>query len=322
MERILSQDQIDAIVRNARGSQTAGSSDAARLVSPCTFRESRQLVTDKVKAISELLDTFARSLTISLGAQLGVAFEAKLASVEQLSHGEFLERIPPITYVMSLRVLPLNAAAVMQVDSNLVFPMIDLLLGGSGQNQDLARDVTEIEESIMQEVVSLICRDLGEMLGQLGIKFERDKRLKASQLQRFWAPTEKTLCINLEIRLLEVRASINLVLPAAVSNLLMRRLSHAKTTDESPVQAKQYLSERMLHCSFPGALELTAIDLTIRELVNMAPGNLINLRVPANEPASLQVAGRKIFEAFPVRSGSCRAAHIGEAITTLERTRA
>jgi flagellar motor switch protein FliM len=320
MERILSQDQIDAIVRNARGSQSAEDIDARRLITPCTFRESRQLVGDKVRAVSELLDTFVRNLTLSLGAQLSVPFEAKLASVEQLSYGEYLERIPPITFMMSLRVLPLTALAVMQIDNALVFPMIDILLGGTGQNQDMAREVTEIEEMIMEEVVGLVCRDLGVVVGQLGIKFEPEKRQKASQIQRFWAPTEKTLCINLEIRLLEVRASLNLVLPAAVSNPLMRRLAHTKAADESPIQAAEHLTERMLHCSFPAALELTAIDLTIRELISLAPGHLLDLRVPAGEPASLQVAGRKLFEAAPVRSGSCRAAHIGEPVTTLEPT--
>lgn len=323
MEKVLSQEEIDAMVRNARGVRGEDAQPAERTIEPCTFRQSTQLAGEQVRVISGLLETFARNLTQSLGAYLSVQFEAKLASVEQLSYGEFLERMPPVTYMVSLLVSPMNAFAALQIDNSLVFPLIDILLGGTGQCQESAREVSEIEEQIIEDVAGVVCRDLGEVLGPLGTELKLEKRQSPGQMQRFRAPTEKTLCVSLEIKLADVQGTISLVLPTAVSNPLIRKLFSGTPAAESPAPARsaRTLKERMLDCSFQAALELTAVELSIQEVLSFSPGGVYSLRVPASKQASLLVAGREVFAAAPVRQGSLRAAHIGEPRAALEEER-
>jgi len=48
-----------------------------------------------------------------------------------------------------------------QFDLSIAFPLIDLLLGGEGKGSLEPREVTEIEEQLLECVVQIVCRQLG-----------------------------------------------------------------------------------------------------------------------------------------------------------------
>ncbi len=106
-----------------------------------------------------LNDLFARNLTHNLAAWLRTRFQVNLVSAEQIVFNEFLLRIPEISYVASVRLEPLGALSVLQLDLALVPPIIDLLLGGEGRD-GTQRELTDIEESIVASVAEIICREL------------------------------------------------------------------------------------------------------------------------------------------------------------------
>ena len=110
------------------------------------LRQSRQLDSDHVQILTTLHDNLARRLGNSLAAYLRVGFEMNLVSIEQLTFREFMTRMPEMTYFTSLHILPIDARAIFQADLALVFPIVDVILGGDGVDQIEARELTEIEE--------------------------------------------------------------------------------------------------------------------------------------------------------------------------------
>jgi len=324
MERVLTQAEIDAMVQAASGRQNSRAQET-RTIKPCTFRQSGQLTGEQVAAVNGLHEGFARSLTQSLGAYLRVTFEANLVSVEQLAYSEFLERIPEVTYMMCFRVDQMSTAAAMQIDHSLVFPLVDILLGGIGQCEVLTREVSEIEEQIMEGVARIICRELEAAWTPLGSKLDLEGRQPPAQMQRFLAPTEKTLCLSFEVKLAETNGMLNLIFPVSISNTLLRKLSadwsygRSRPADRSSGQ----MITKMLDCAFPIELGIPQIKLPINTLAGLSTQNVCNLGIPVRKAASLIIAGRAAFEANPVRHGRLRAAQVGEqmALSREERKR-
>ena len=316
MERVLTQEEIDAMVRVASGRQDDSQPKETRSIKSCTFRQSGQLTGEQVAAVNSLHEGFARTLTQSLGAYLRVSFEVTLVSIEQLPYSEFLERIPEVTYMMCISVEQMNAGAAMQIDHSLVFPLVDILLGGVGHCEVFTREVSEIEEQIMESVARIICRELETAWTPLGTKLELDGRQPPAQMQRFLAPTEKTLCLSFEVKLLDTTGTLNLIFPVSISNTLLRKLSadwsygRSRPADRSGGQ----MTAKMLDCSFPIELGITAIKLPINTLAGLVPQTVCNLGIPVRKPASLIIAGREAFEANPVRQGRLRAAQVGQRI--------
>jgi flagellar motor switch protein FliM len=308
VDKVLNQDEIDAMFRAMRGEKSPA---ADHSIKAWNFR-GPGLGKEQVRAISGLHEGFARNLTHWLSAYLRVGFDCNLVSVEQLGYREVLVRVPDMAYLASLIVAPNNAMAVLQLELAPAFPIIDVLLGGPGAPGP-HRELTEIEEQILEDVVRIILRELGTAWTSLGLQFsfDFDQRQQPSQMQRLMPAGETTLALSFEIRIAESQGTLNLILPGVVSDTLMRKLSkeweyqrpRGATASDTRIRAQ------MLDALFDAEL---AVEVTVpaRQLLNLGAGDLLVFRYPADALAELRVAGKELFMARVARNGPHRAAQL------------
>jgi flagellar motor switch protein FliM len=316
MKKILSQDEIDALFDAAKQSKKGGAGH--KKVVACDLRKLGALNAEQVRVVTTLHESFARRLGNSLGAYLRVGFDMNLVSVEQILYSEFLSRLPEMTYLASLQVMPIDARATMQADLSLVFPIVDLVLGGSGADPIDPRELTEIEEQIFETVVRLIAKDLQTTWAPvLSIDIQFDQRQQHAQVQGLMLPTEKVLSLTFEIRLPDSRGTLNLAFPAVISNALLRKLSvQWSYAERIPSKESQHqLRDRVLESRFAVNLSLPPSPLSIRELVELEPGRVLVLPKRSQDAIDLNVAGKPMFRAFPIRHGSNRGARIERRVS-------
>jgi flagellar motor switch protein FliM len=311
MEKTLKQDEIDALFQAARSSTPeAPRTEVRARVVPYNFSSAGQISTDQLRAISMLNDLFARNLTHNLAAWLRTRFQVNLVSAEQIPFNEFLLRIPEISYVASVRLEPLGALSVLQLDLALAPPIIDLLLGGEGRDGPL-RELTDIEESILGSVVEIVCRELTAAWQPVGLSFNFERRQMQTQVARIMSVTEKTLCLSFEIRMPHSSGLLNLAFPAVVANTILRRLTsdwgrrrrHAGETRVRMESAAQRIR-------FGATLQLPTVRLPASVIENLEPGTVLRLDLAANALPEWRVGGQKLFSAQPIRMGAHRAARI------------
>jgi flagellar motor switch protein FliM len=311
MEKVLNQEEIDAMVRVARGGGRIEAPPPSQAhVELWDVRRAGQIGREQLQAITFLHEGFARNLTHSLGAYLRVVFATTLVSAEHLTYREYLQRIPETTYLASCRLDPIGVYAALQLDLKVAFPIIDLLLGGEGKGMVESREITEIEEQILDSVARIICRELGAAWQALSLEVGFEARLAAGEAQRLMPPEEKTLSLSFEVTMPEVRGGLNLAVPVTVSNALLRKIA-ADWSHHRPRAAgdsRQRLMRRLLECPFE--VELAAQDLCVplAALAELAPGTLLRFGRKAGEPASLLIAGVKMFHAAPAQRALTRAA--------------
>jgi len=313
MEKILNQAEIDALFR---ASQSASHSAPvkAKEFSPCDFRRVGQISERQMRAVSTLHESFARNLTAALGAYLRAVLEVNLVSVEQLTYQEFLQRIPDTAYLVSVLTQDPQAAAVLHIDLQLAFPFVDLLLGGAGKAESAVRELTAIEEEILETVTTIIVRELGMNWQPLGLELSIGQRQQPAQAQQLMSPTERTLSLSFELRLPEVRGTLSLVFPAVVSTRVLQRIDQqwAQQVRAASPELVERLRARMLRCLFPMELSLVNLVIKARELVALRPGQVLNLGCNVRKPAVLAISGCPRFQAEAARSGRKRAAHVLE----------
>ena len=273
-------------------------------------RRAGQIGREQLQAITSLHEGFARNLTHSLGAYLRVVFAATLVSAEHLTYREFLQRIPETTYLASCRLDPMGVNAALQLDLKVAFPIIDLLLGGEGKGMAATREITEIEEQILDSVARIVCRELGAAWQALALEVVFEQRLETGAAHRLMLPEEKTLSLSFEVTMPEVRGGLNVAVPAVVSNALLRKIS-ADWSHRRPrgaADSRERLMRRLLDCPFQA--ELGAKDVGCRERSGGPRSReLLSFARSAAEPASLLIAGQEMFRALPARCGT-RAARV------------
>jgi flagellar motor switch protein FliM len=323
MRKILSQEEIDALFSAAKDSPDPANVRRRR-VQTCDLRKLGTLNAEQVRVATTLHETFARRLGNSLGAYLRVGFEMNLVSVEQILYSEFLTRLPDLTYLASLRITPIDATATLQADLSLVFPIVDLVLGGSGEDAIEPRELTEIEEQIFETVARMLTRDLQTTwVPVLEISMEFDQRQQHAQIQGLMLPVEKVLSLTFEIRLPGSRGTLNLAFPAVAANALMRKLSEQWSHLERipSKETQQQLRSRLLESRFAVDLSLPPSPLSIREIVALEPGKVLVLPKRVQEPAYLNVAGKPMFLASPIRHGSGRGARVDRSVLLRARSK-
>lgn len=308
---MLKQDEIDALFEAARtATPEAARQEVRARVLPYSFSSAGQISTEQLRAISMLNDLFARNLTHNLAAWLRTRFQVNLVSAEQIPFNEFLLRIPEISYVASVRLEPLGALSVLQLEMSLAPPIIDLLLGGEGKEGAL-RELTDIEESILASVVEIICRELTSAWQPVSLSFNFERRQMQTQVARIMSVNEKTLCLSFEIRMPHASGLLNLAFPAVVANTILRRLTSdwgrmRRHSTES--RGRMELSARKIN--FGASLQLPSVRVPARTIENLEPGTVIRFDLPANTTPELRVGGQLLAEAQAVRQGSHRGARL------------
>ncbi|MGA2499256.1 MAG: hypothetical protein ABSH20_16070 [Tepidisphaeraceae bacterium] len=319
MEKTLKQDEIDALFQAARSTTPeAGKTEVRARVVPYNFSSAGQISTDQLRAISMLNDLFARNLTHNLAAWLRTRFQVNLVSAEQIQFNEFLLRIPEISYVASVRLEPLGALSVLQLDLALAPPIIDLLLGGEGRDGPL-RELTDIEESILGSVVEIICRELTAAWQPVGLSFNYERRQMQTQVARIMSVTEKTLCLSFEIRMPHSSGLLNLAFPAVVANTILRRLtSDWGRRRRHAGETRQRMEKAALKIHFGGTLQLPTVKLAASTIENLEPGMILRLDVPGEVLPEWRVGGQALSLAAPIRQGSHRAARMEQKLGEAE----
>jgi flagellar motor switch protein FliM len=312
VEKVLNQEQIDAMVRAVRGGKSGANSKETN-VTLWDARQAGQIGREQMRAINSLHETFARSLTHSLGAYLRMETTAALVSAEHLTYGEFMQRVPEMTYLATLQLGPMSETAVLQLDLSVAFPIIDVLLGGEGKGAPPERNISDIEEQILEILVNLICRELDSAWQDVVLKFTLPQRQSAEQIARLMPLEEKTLTLSFELTLAEARGTLILMVPAVVSNAMLRKMSAGWAVSARPKSqsgSRERLRQLMLDCPFRLELEMMPAAVSLKELASLAPGGVLALNRKIEEPARITAGGRELFTATPARKGTSRAASV------------
>jgi flagellar motor switch protein FliM len=316
MEKLLRQDEIDALFETALSSTpNVAAAPTQPAAAHYSFTSAGQISTEQLHAISILNDLFARNLTHNLAASLRSRFQVNLVSAEQIPFNEFLLRIPEINYVASVRLDPLGALSVLQLEMALAPPIIDLLLGGEGKEGPL-REVTDIEESILGSVVEIICRELTAAWQQVGLSFVFERRQMQTQVARMMSVNEKSLCLSFEIRMPHSSGLLNLAFPAVVSNTILRRLTSdwARGRRHAP-ETRMRIEAAARRIPFGASLQLPSVRIPAVVVEQLKLGDILRLDLPANTVPLWCVGGKPLASGQPVLLGDHRAVRIERRLT-------
>lgn len=320
MEKALTQDEINTLSRVAAEGELAAKVVArGRSCTPFVFGKASSITKQEVRDVSQIHESFAYNLGNRLAAILQSSAEVVSASIDELPYAEFIQKLPGDAYLASLDVRPTPSPSLLSLDLAVAMAMIDLMLGGDGQPAPVHRHVTEIEEKILQMVLDVICEELQsawQQVVEVGFAFDRSQR--PADLFRLLPTYEKILFLTFEIRMASLSGKLTLAFPATASSLLVRNLGRkgARATGQSS-ELQGRVQDRMKDAIFSVEVLLPPTRIKGRDLLSLEAGQTLLIQHSLREPATVRVAGRKMFSAFPVRAGRQRGGLIHEKFPIL-----
>jgi flagellar motor switch protein FliM len=314
VERVLSQDEIDKVFRNLRDHDD---DDPAKRALPYDFRRPDRIAKDQLRAIHLLHENFSRSLASSLSAYLRAYVAVNLVSVEQLSFIEFSQCLPSPTCLVSLGMRPFEGSAVLELNPALVFPIIEMLLGGSAKAPlKVTREITEIEQSVMDGIFRIILQDLKTAWHSVTpMEFAIMARETEPQLLRILAPNEAVVAVSIEVRIGENTGMMNIGVPSIVIKMLRHKFDQQWSVRKSVSTDEE--QARILRLIRPSAVRLdgrlAGPTLAVGDLMDLKEDDVLSFDYPVTRPIDLSINGKLKFRGHLVSAGGKRAFQIEEA---------
>ncbi|MFC2281467.1 MAG: flagellar motor switch protein FliM [Treponema socranskii subsp. buccale] len=310
MNEVLSQDEIDQLLTAI----SSGDSDTddfkpvsdTRKIKIYDFKRPDKFSKEQLRTVSNMHETFARLTTTSLSAQLRSLVHVHVASVDQLTYEEFIRSIPTPTTLAVVNMDPLKGNAVLEIDPTITFCMIDRLFGGRGSTTgNKNRDLTDIEQSVMEGIIVRILANMREAWTQVIDLRPRLGQIETNpQFAQIVPPSEMVVLVTLEMKVGEEEGMMNFCIPYLTIEPIISKLSSqfwfSSVRRSSTTQYLGTLKEKLSSVEMDVVAEVGSIDLPIREVLSLRAGDVVRLsNIRVGDPLTLSVGNRKKFYCQP-----------------------
>ena len=299
MDKVLSQDEINALF-SAMSSEDVDleaskeNSPSERKVTSYDFHRADRISQDQMRSVHLMHEYFGRNFASSLSAYLRNFVDVKLVNLEQESYSAFLKGIPDPTMFSSIGMRPLDDNLALEMNPSVVFPMIDLILGGPGLAPTDNRNLTEIEMNIIDGVLRLAMRDLRAAWNpiiDLDLYIE-DKGTKAQMFQ-IVSPGEAVIAIQLELKIGDNSGTMNICIPSRVLKQLRSKFDQQWNVRRQKTYGNEEkrILEIMKQVPILLSSEIRNSILTVDDLLKMSVGDVIELKERVEDPVLLCAGG-------------------------------
>ncbi|MBQ9103212.1 MAG: flagellar motor switch protein FliM [Treponema sp.] len=328
MNEVLSQDEIDQLLQAISSGESEDTDfkpvNDTRKIKIYGFKRPDKFSKEQIRTVSIMHETFARLTTTSLSAQLRSLVHVHVASVDQLTYEEFIRSIPTPTTLAVINMDPLKGNAVLEIDPAITFSMIDRLFGGTGQGAKVSRDLTDIEQSVMEGIIVRILANMREAWTQVIDLRPRLGQIETNpQFAQIVPPSEMVVLVTLETKVGEEEGMMNFCIPYLTIEPIISKLSSqfwfSSVRRSSTTQYLGTLKEKLSDVDMDVVAEIGTINMPIRDVLALRVGDVVRLStVRVGDPLSLSVGNKKKFYCQPGVVGKKMAVQIIEKIDDSE----
>ena len=310
MNEVLSQDEIDQLLQAISSGESETDdfkpvSDTRR-IKIYDFRRPDKFSKEQIRTVSNMHETFARLTTTSLSAQLRTLVHVHVASVDQLTYEEFIRSIPTPTTLAVINMDPLKGNAVLEIAPEITFIMIDRLFGGSGDTGGkVNRDLTDIEQSVMEGIIVRILANMRESWTQVIDLRPRLQQIETNpQFAQIVPPTEMVILVTLEIKIGDEAGMMNICIPYLTIEPIVSKLSSqfwfSSVRRSSTTQYLGTLKEKISDVEMALVAEIGSLNVPIRDVVGLRVGDVVRLvNTKITDPLTLAIGNKKKFFCQP-----------------------
>lgn len=296
--------------------------DPAKRVARYDFRRPDRIGKDQLRSIHSLHENFARSASSSLSAYLRTYVSSQLLSVDQLSFSEMVAARSTPRCIVALRMRPQEGSALLEIGNSIVFPIVEALLGGNGQDsKTIERDATEIERTILDGVLRLLLKDLSAAWQTIAeIEFLPADYQNGPDLFRYLPPGEAMLSVSVELTLGQHKGLVIVSIPSIIVKMQRQRQSQQAKLKRGKRNDSDY--ERMLRLVQPARIDadvrLNGPSMLLKDLMNVTVGDVISLGYAVSRPLDLHLNGTRKFIGQVVTKGTKRSFQIADSAESLQ----
>jgi flagellar motor switch protein FliM len=268
----------------------------------------------------EIVNTrFCQKIRASLSSVLRKFLDISMEPVETIKFMEFQKSLPVPTSMHLFKIEPLRGLGMFVMESRLVFALVEAFFGGSGTGSTKieGRDFTPIEKRVVEKVVQIALVNLTESWEDIyPIKTEFTRSESNPLAVNVVPPEELLVSVKFEVELNKPLGKILVCIPISSFQPIREKLAGAYLIEErgEDLNWTHSMQEKIKSVPLEMSVQLGRTFLSVRELQNLRPGDILVLENNYKDPLVASVEGIPKFEGFVGRRESRKVFKIEQAV--------
>jgi flagellar motor switch protein FliM len=261
-------------------------------------------------------ERYATALATALSAFLRSDFQVSFEDLSMQTSGGFQAALPNPSCLLVFRLHPRDERMYLHMNCATVFGLLELLLGGKcGPDPPASRNLTEIEWSLLEEVVRVMVRPLGEAWQTFAtVEFEVESLVSEPGLvvqnDPNQPPNQPLIRLAYNLQCGEHSGVLEIAAPQSFFDASAGAAPEQKSSgDALEPDAGQKLA-LLDEAGMSLEVRLDGPLLPVADLMNLNPGQVIKLDYPLDQPLRGVINGTLSMEGAIVSSGKKRAFQI------------
>lgn len=322
MSQVLSQNEVDALLRGVSEGAVETESEAPEEVSgvvPYDLTSQEKIVRGRLPTLDIINQMFSRLYRNSFSTLMRKSADVSTVSTDTVKFGEFLRSLPVPSSLHVFRMEPLRGFGLMVVESKLVFSLVDTFFGGSGSSEYkiTGRDFSAIEIRMTKNVVLTALQDLEKAWKQVHPITTNYVRSEVNpQFAAIVPPTDVVLVILFDIEMEGVAGTITLCIPYAAVEPILPKLKAQFQSEQMEVDQVwvRRLREELMRTEVEIVVDLGKAQVTPKRLLQLKVGDTLMLGNDVSDPLFMMVEGVPKFKVFPGVSRGNKAVQITQIL--------
>ena len=317
MSESLTPEQIAALVEAAKQGELQDEAPAqAQRRSPrlrtVNFARPTKFTSDQERRLSRSLESFCRTASTRLSAELRVPIELEVIASTQLTFSTAQSQLPANSVCAVLEVNPIDTRMLLSAELSFVLCALEALLGAAPDHAPKDRRLTEIDWALSRRLfgtmlsqLSLIWHDVADVELGLGAL---EGTTENAQIAPF---SEPTLSLTIEARIARTSSTLSLLVPycaiAPVAAAFSQRDGAGPSGSEDAADA---VDAALRGVEITMRAEVSDTRMSVQDVLALKPGDVVRLDGQAAGGITLYADQVPVHRARPGRNGLKRAAQV------------
>jgi flagellar motor switch protein FliM len=322
-ERVLNQEEIDSLLGFDVGNDQAQDKSGVRAII-----NSALVSYERLPMLEIVFDRLVRLMTTSLRNFTSDNVEVSLDSITSIRFGDYLNSIPLPAILAVFHAEELDNYGLFTVDSNLIYSIVDVLLGGRRGSSAMrieGRPYTTIERTLVQRMIEVIMQDMCAAFEPLApVNFSLDRLETNPRFAAIARPANAAILVKLRIDMEDRGGRTELLLPYAtlepIRKLLLQQFMGEKFGRDSIWES--HLATELWSTKVNIEAILDEQTMPLHQVMNLEVGQTMMLGAGPDSKIELRCGGVPLLTGRMGRVGSSVAVRVDDAIERTDASRA
>jgi flagellar motor switch protein FliM len=303
-DRLLNQEEVDGFLGFSLDETALGGAGGIRAIV-----DSSVVSYERLPMLEIVFDRLVRLLTVSLRNFFSDNVEVSLDGITSVRFGDYVSSIPLPAILSVFKAEEWENNGLVFVDSNLIYLIIDVLLGGKRGHNNIRMDgrpYTTIEINLVRRMLDVVLMDAAEAFSPLSpVTFTMDRIETNPRFASITRPANAAILIELRLDMEGRGGVIEILLPYAtiepIRDLLLQSFMGEKLGRDPTWE--EHLATEVFSASVDLEAVLHEMQMPLRQIVNLKRGDTLLFDIKSDPMVQIRCGDQPVTEGRMGRLG-------------------